>query len=210
MALTSYLNPSRDQGYLLVCSPMRLKFGMWPPGGPWRLPWEFHNIWRPLRSWPPITQPLLVLYIMDYVSLVPLVQSGLVSTFFASTDPQESDSDIDSCNGTRHCALGPILRPQFLTLLSVVQSLSVLPFFACTEPQESDSDIDSCNGTRQCALRPILRPEFPTLLSVLQSWRSQKQCCSEGMVLSQDFFFKKIGTRHCALGTILTPRGNCK
>ena len=53
---------------------------------------------------------------MDYVSLVPLVQSGLVSTFFASTDPQESDSDIDSHKGTRHCALGPILRPEIFFL----------------------------------------------------------------------------------------------
>ena len=94
------------------------------------------------------------------LSLVSLVRFGCFSTFFASLEPQEFNSDIDWCNGTRQCALGPILRPEILTLLSEVQSLSVLPFFASTEPQESDSDIDSHNGTRQCALGPILRPEI--------------------------------------------------
>ena len=63
-------------------------------------------------------------------------------------------------NGTRQCALGPILRPEILTLVSVVQSLSVLPFFTSAGPQEFNSDIGSRNRTRQRALRPILRPNF--------------------------------------------------
>ena len=79
---------------------------------------------------------------------------------FDSADSQESDSDIDSRDGTRHCALGPILRPEILTLLSVVQSENVTPIFDSAEPQQFNSDIDSRNGTRHCALGPILRPDF--------------------------------------------------
>ena len=84
------------------------------------------------------------------LTLVSVVGSGRVSTFFACTEPQESNSDIGLRNGTRHCALGPILRPEFQTLLSVVQSECVLPFFASTESQESKSG--SCDRMQQCAL----------------------------------------------------------
>ena len=90
------------------------------------------------------------------LSLVSLVQSLSVLPFFTSTDSQEFDSSIALRNGTRHCALGPFLRPEFLTLLSVVQSECVRPFFACTESQESDYDIGLRNRTRQCAFRHIL------------------------------------------------------
>ena len=101
------------------------------------------------------------------LSLVSLVRFGCFSTFFASTEPQEFNSDIDLHNGTRQCALGPILRPEIITLVFVVQSLSVLPFFTSTEPQESNFYIDSRNGTRQYALKPILIHEILTLLSVV-------------------------------------------
>ena len=88
------------------------------------------------------------------LTLVSVVRSGRVSTFFACTEPQESNSDIGLRNGTRHCALGPFLRPEFLTLDSLVQSKSVIPIFDSTEPQEFNSDIGLRNGTRHCALRP--------------------------------------------------------
>ena len=94
------------------------------------------------------------------LSLVFQFQSECVIPFFDSAESQESDSDIDSRDGTQHCALGPILRPEILTLVSVVQSLSVLPFFTSAGPQEFNSDIGSRNRTRQRALRPILRPNF--------------------------------------------------
>ena len=86
------------------------------------------------------------------LTLVSVVRSGRVSTFFACTEPQESNSDIGLRNGTRHCALGPFLRPEFLTLDSLVQSKSVIPIFDSTDPQEFNSTIGSCNGTKQCAL----------------------------------------------------------
>ena len=124
---------------------------------------NFQKDWRPLRF-----HPLRCCFVLHAgievtgdstehteLSLVSLVRSGRVSTFFASTEPQESDFCIDSRNGTRQCALGPILRPEFLTLVSVVQSLSVLPFFTSTEPKKSDSHIDSHNGTRHCAIGPF-------------------------------------------------------
>ena len=89
-----------------------------------------------------------------------VVRSGRVSTFFACAESQEFNSAIGSRNGTRHCALGPFVRPEFLTLLSVVQSESVIPIFDSTEPQEFNSAIGLRNGTRHCALGPILRPDF--------------------------------------------------
>ena len=88
------------------------------------------------------------------LTLVSVVGSGRVSTFFACTESQESNSGIGLCNGTRHCALGPFLRPEFLTFLPVVQSESVIPIFDSAEPQEFNSDIGLRNGTRHCALRP--------------------------------------------------------
>ena len=89
------------------------------------------------------------------LSLVFQFQSECVIPFFDSAESQESDSDIDSRDGTRHCALGPILRPEILTLLSVVQSEIVTPIFESAEPHQFDSDIDSHNRTRQCALGPL-------------------------------------------------------
>ena len=83
------------------------------------------------------------------LSLVFQLQSECVIPIFDSAESQESDSDIDSRDGTRHCALGPILRPEILTLLSVVQSESVTPNLESTEPQEFNSDIDLRNRTRQ-------------------------------------------------------------
>ena len=94
------------------------------------------------------------------LSLVSLVGSGRVSTFFASTEPQEFNSDIVRNNRTRQCALGPILRPEILTFPFMVQSESVIPIFDSTEHQEFNSDIDLYNRTRHCALGPILRPEI--------------------------------------------------
>ena len=45
------------------------------------------------------------------ISLVSVVQSGHVTPFFASTESQESKSEVGSRNRTRQCALRPILRP---------------------------------------------------------------------------------------------------
>ena len=47
------------------------------------------------------------------LSLVFVVGSGHVSTFFTCTEAQEFKSDIDVRNRTRQCALGPILRTDF-------------------------------------------------------------------------------------------------
>ena len=100
------------------------------------------------------------------LTLVSVVGSGRVSTFFACTESQESNSGIGLCNGTRHCALGPFLKHEFLTLDSLVQSESVIPIFDSAEPQEFNSDIGLHNRTRQCALGPIFRPDFLTLVPV--------------------------------------------
>ena len=89
-----------------------------------------------------------------------------MSTFFACTESQEFNSGIGSRNGTRHCALGPFLKHEFLTLDSLVQSESVIPIFDSAEPQEFNSDIGLHNRTRQCALGPIFRPDFLTLVPV--------------------------------------------
>ena len=39
-----------------------------------------------------------------FVSLVSVVQSRCVRSFFASTESQESKSEVGLCNGTRQCA----------------------------------------------------------------------------------------------------------
>ena len=86
------------------------------------------------------------------LSLLSVVGSGRVITFFTCAEAQESDSYIGLCNGTRQCALGPILRPEILTLLPEVRFGLAIPFFTSAGPQEFNSDIDGNNGTWQYAL----------------------------------------------------------
>ena len=50
------------------------------------------------------------------LTLVSIVQSESVNTFFTCTESQEFKSDIATRNGTRQCALGPILRPKKMGL----------------------------------------------------------------------------------------------
>ena len=59
--------------------------------------------------------------ILFCLSLVSVGWSEHVRPFLTSTDSQESDSDIDSRKWTRHCALGPIISPDFLTFDTLVR-----------------------------------------------------------------------------------------
>ena len=45
------------------------------------------------------------------ITLVPVAQFLSVRPIFTSTESQESKYYIGACNGTRQCALWPILRP---------------------------------------------------------------------------------------------------
>ena len=66
------------------------------------------------------------------VSLVSLVQSWHVRPFFASTESQESKSEIAVRNKTWQCALWPILRTKFL-LWCLWWNLRVWYFFSHLE-----------------------------------------------------------------------------
>ena len=121
---------------------LRLKFGMWPPGGPWRLPCEFQSIWRSLRFWPQSRNLSKYNDIRpEMLTLVSLVRFGRVNTFLTSAEPQQFNSDIGVRNETRQRALWPVLWPDFLTLLPVVRIGHVIPFFTCTESEEVKSDL---------------------------------------------------------------------
>ena len=121
---------------------------------------NFQKDWRPLRF-----HPLRCCFVLHAgievtgdstehteLSLVSLVRSGRVSTFFASTEPQEFNSDIDLHNGTRQCALGPILRPEIITLVFILFKIpKILPVMdplslpgTCQEVCRSSQVVSRC------------------------------------------------------------------
>ena len=113
-----------------------------------------------------------------FVSLVSLVQSGHVTPFFASTESQESKSDISLCNRTRQCALRPILRP-LLYLWCPLSNLDMLHHFLHLHNLRNPNLISFVQ--QNAAMRT--KAHFKTPFVSLESLKSTFKACDCTLVL---------------------------